>query len=208
MTNTKVLGPKDELDPDAVLQDLEEYMIIAGRLSEGIRNNPEEVVKNATGMSEELAKAILSDPEFYANDLQSIHDSLKYSMQNPEKLLADCFDMDRILTEEMEKDPELINKGYHKMDERLARRRSLDRMGISNESDIPFGLTIPPERLMAAYKVEKNPDVRARMLAVNIVCMYNERISFAAEMMMKSPAWVSKWVKIFKEGGIDAIRKV
>ena len=60
--------------------------------------------------------------------------------------------------------------------------------------------------LKEAYKKEKDFRVRPRIIAVNIVCRQGKSIEDTADSLMQSPAWVSKWVKRFEEGGIDALR--
>ncbi len=68
--------------------------------------------------------------------------------------------------------------------------------------------TVKSEDLKKAYKREKNPRVKIRMAAVNMVCMNNESIQHVADSLMQCPNWVSFWVERFKEekGGIDALR--
>jgi len=44
-----------------------------------------------------------------------------------------------------------------------------------------------PEELKEAYKREKDPRVRARMAAVNAVCILDCSISDTAELLMQSP---------------------
>ncbi len=64
--------------------------------------------------------------------------------------------------------------------------------------------TVTSKDLKKAYKKEKDLHVRARILAVNMVCMNNESIQFAADTLLQCPTWVAMWwVQRFKEGGID-----
>jgi len=62
-----------------------------------------------------------------------------------------------------------------------------------------------PEDLKKAYKSEKDPRVRARMVAVNAVCVKTD-IGKTADCLMQCPDRVSHRVRRFEEGGIDAIR--
>lgn len=66
--------------------------------------------------------------------------------------------------------------------------------------------TIRPEDLRKAYRKERDPRVKIRMAAVNMVCMNNESIQHTADSLMQCPNWVSMWVERFKEGGIVALR--
>jgi len=63
-----------------------------------------------------------------------------------------------------------------------------------------------PEELKEAYKKERDPRVRARMAAVNAVCILDYSISDTAELLMQSPDRVTHWARRFEEGGIDALR--
>ncbi len=65
--------------------------------------------------------------------------------------------------------------------------------------------TVTSKDLKKAYKKEKDLHVRARILAVNMVCMNNTSIQFAADTLLQCPNWVAMWVKRFKEGGIEAL---
>ena len=65
---------------------------------------------------------------------------------------------------------------------------------------------VKSEDLKKAYKKERDPRVKIRMAAVNMVCMNNESIQHAADSLMQCPNWVSFWVERFREGGIDTLR--
>ena len=62
------------------------------------------------------------------------------------------------------------------------------------------------KELKEAYNKEKDLRIGARITAVNMVCRQGKSIQDAADTLLRSPAWVSKWVKRFEEGGIDALR--
>ena len=66
--------------------------------------------------------------------------------------------------------------------------------------------TTTPKDLRNAYKKEKDPRVRARMAAVNRVCMNNDSIQKTADSLMQSPNWVSFWVECFEDAGIEGLR--
>jgi len=61
-----------------------------------------------------------------------------------------------------------------------------------------------PEEL-EAYKKERDPRVRARMAAVNAVCILDYSISDTAELLMQSPDRVTHRARRSGEGGIDAL---
>ena len=65
---------------------------------------------------------------------------------------------------------------------------------------------VKPEDLKKAYKKEKDPRVKIRMAAVNMVCINGRNVREAADNLMQCPSWVSFWVERFREGGIDALR--
>ncbi len=50
--------------------------------------------------------------------------------------------------------------------------------------------TVTSKDLKKACKKEKNPQVRARILAVNMVCMNNESIQHTADSLLQCPNWV------------------
>ena len=63
-----------------------------------------------------------------------------------------------------------------------------------------------PEDLREAYRSEKNPRVIKRMAAVNMVCVCNMSVQDVADCLMQCPTWVSKWVRRYREAGIDGLR--
>lgn len=65
---------------------------------------------------------------------------------------------------------------------------------------------VKPEDLRKAYKKERDPRVKIRMAAVNMVCMNGQDVRHVADSLMQCPGWVSFWVERFREGGIDALR--
>ncbi len=65
--------------------------------------------------------------------------------------------------------------------------------------------TVTSKDLKKAYKKEKDLQVRARILAVNMICMNNASIKYTADTLLQCPNWVTIWVQRFKEGGIDAL---
>ncbi len=61
------------------------------------------------------------------------------------------------------------------------------------------------QRSKESIQERKGSQVRARILAVNMACMNNTSIQFAADTLLQCPNWVAMWwVQRFKEGGIDA----
>ena len=52
---------------------------------------------------------------------------------------------------------------------------------------------VTPEELRKAYRKEKDPSIKIRMAAINMVCMNNCSIQDAADSLMKCPNWVSGW---------------
>lgn len=51
--------------------------------------------------------------------------------------------------------------------------------------------SITPEDLKKVYRKEKDPKVRARMAAVNMVCMKNASVQDAARYLVQCPNWAS-----------------
>ena len=66
--------------------------------------------------------------------------------------------------------------------------------------------TAKPEDLKKAYKKEKDPRVKIRMAAVNMVAIRGKSLQETADNLMQCPNWVSYWVERFREGGLDALR--
>ncbi len=66
--------------------------------------------------------------------------------------------------------------------------------------------TVRPEDLKKAYRKTRDPRVKIRTVAVNIVCTNNESIQHTADSLMKCSNWVSMWVERFKEGSIATLR--
>jgi len=62
-----------------------------------------------------------------------------------------------------------------------------------------------PKDLREAYKHEKDPRIRARMVAVNSVCVKMD-VGKTADCLMQCPNRVSHRARRFEEGGIGALR--
>ena len=60
--------------------------------------------------------------------------------------------------------------------------------------------------LKKAYKKEKDPRVRARILAVNMVCSEGFKINEAAACLMQCPDRVGMWIQHFNTDGLDGLR--
>ena len=60
--------------------------------------------------------------------------------------------------------------------------------------------------LRNAYRKERDPRVRARMLAAHMVCNLGKGTRETADSLMQCPDWVSVWVRRYGEGGTDALR--
>ena len=59
--------------------------------------------------------------------------------------------------------------------------------------------------LRQASKKEKDPRIIPRIFAVHMVCVLEKSVDEAAEMTMRCPEWVTKWVQRYREGGIEAL---
>ena len=60
--------------------------------------------------------------------------------------------------------------------------------------------------LKKAYKKEKDLRVRARILAVNMVCNEGLKINEAAAYLMQCPDWIGMWIQRFNTDGLDGLR--
>ncbi len=60
--------------------------------------------------------------------------------------------------------------------------------------------------LKEAYKNEKDPQVKVRIAAVNMVFIHGDGYANTAERLMQSVGWVYKWMTRFEEGGMKALR--
>ena len=60
--------------------------------------------------------------------------------------------------------------------------------------------------LKKAYKKEKDHRVRARILAVNIVCNEGLKINEVATYLMQCPDWIGIWIQHFNTDGLDGLR--
>ena len=61
-------------------------------------------------------------------------------------------------------------------------------------------------KLYLAFKKEKDPKMRSRMLAVHMVRNRGLGVEETAENLMQSPNWVRMWVGRYDQGGFDALR--
>jgi len=57
-----------------------------------------------------------------------------------------------------------------------------------------------------AYKKERNPDVKIRMVAVNMVLVLGHDPKDVAKVLMQSRDWAYFWVRRYREGGLAALR--
>ena len=62
------------------------------------------------------------------------------------------------------------------------------------------------EDLKKTYRSEKDPKIRARILAVHMVSVCEESIDKTATNLMQSERWVRDWLKRYDEGGLDGLR--
>ena len=60
------------------------------------------------------------------------------------------------------------------------------------------------DELKRAYKKEKDLRVRARILAVNMVCNEGFKIKETAACLMQYPDWIEMWVQRFKTDALTA----
>ena len=60
--------------------------------------------------------------------------------------------------------------------------------------------------LKKAYKKEKDHRVRARILAVNMVCNEGLKINEATAYLMQCPDWIGIWIQHFNTDGLDGLR--
>ena len=61
------------------------------------------------------------------------------------------------------------------------------------------------DELKRVYKKGKDLRVRARILAVNMVCNKGFKIRETAASLMQCPDWIEMWVQCFKTGGLDSL---
>ncbi len=57
-----------------------------------------------------------------------------------------------------------------------------------------------------AFKKEKDPKVRSRMLAVHMVRIRGLGIDETTENLMQCPNWIRMWVERYDLGGLDSLR--
>ena len=62
------------------------------------------------------------------------------------------------------------------------------------------------EALKKAYRSEKDPKIRARILAVHMVSVCEESIGKTATNLMQSERWVRDWLKRYDKGGLGGLR--
>ena len=60
--------------------------------------------------------------------------------------------------------------------------------------------------LKKAYRSEKDSMIRARILAVYMVCVRKKGIGETATDLMQSERWAYDWLKRYDEGGFDGLR--
>lgn len=58
-----------------------------------------------------------------------------------------------------------------------------------------------------AYRRERDPDVKIRMVAVNTVLVLGHDLCDVAKVLMQSRDRVYFWVRRYGEGGMDALRE-
>ena len=62
------------------------------------------------------------------------------------------------------------------------------------------------EDLKKAYQSEKDPKIRARILAVHMVRVRKKGIDETVADLMQSERWVHDWLKRYDEEGLDSLR--
>ena len=62
------------------------------------------------------------------------------------------------------------------------------------------------EDLKKAYQSEKDPKIRARILAVHMVRVRKKGIDETVADLMQSERWVHDWLKRYGEEGLDSLR--
>ena len=62
------------------------------------------------------------------------------------------------------------------------------------------------EELEKAYKKEKHHKVRARMVAVRMVCVRNLSMNETVDIQGRSPNLVRNWLRRYDEGGLEGLR--
>ena len=62
------------------------------------------------------------------------------------------------------------------------------------------------EDLKKAYKSEKDPRIKVRILAMHMVRVRKKGIDGTAADLMQSERWVHNWLRRYDEGGLDDIR--
>ena len=62
------------------------------------------------------------------------------------------------------------------------------------------------EELEKACKKEKDHKVRTRMVAVRMVRVRNMPVEEAADILVRCPAWIRKWLRCYDEGGLQGLR--
>ncbi len=66
--------------------------------------------------------------------------------------------------------------------------------------------SIIPEDFKKAYKKEKDPKIRPRMLAVHMYYVRNKDVQEIAQDLLQCPNWVTRWVERFEKEGLDGFR--
>ena len=60
--------------------------------------------------------------------------------------------------------------------------------------------------LKTAYRSEKDPRVRARILAVHMVRVRKKSVDETAADLLQSEKWVRNWLGRYDQGGLDSLR--
>lgn len=60
--------------------------------------------------------------------------------------------------------------------------------------------------LKTAYRSEKDPRVRARILAVHMVRVRKKSVDETAADPLQSEKWVRNWLGRYDQGGLDSLR--
>lgn len=187
---------------------VKECKVLLDVLLEEMQNNPKKFAKEFNEMYDEFLKGmpasfrfdddslagLSDDPKDFEKGFKQAYSSLLNDLENdPEKFATKFEEMDTIMSASMQDEPELLE----------------DPEELEFDSEALYINTTPMDviirDLKAAYIKEKNPDVRARMIAVNMVCIYSQGVGYVADLLMQSSLWVAKWADLFEEGGIDAI---
>ena len=64
------------------------------------------------------------------------------------------------------------------------------------------------EDLKQAYKSEKDPQIKIRILAVHMARVRKKGIDETAADLMQSERWIRNWLRRYDKGGLDNLRNL